>query len=267
MKRLAPLLLSLALLFGLAGPALAVDPRTDPVTGPRATTAGDPVVVTDPVPSDQPWWLTTYGPLPVEPAAWTTGSSLALIGTYVGEVGRRRYIPAFQYQLLWSDPMGGYSCTAYSMAMAIDKATYGGTRATGQRIRELSGAPSYSGLTLADVQRASTALLVPVIRVTGTWTAVENALRQNRGVVLQGDYDQVPAKYSGQLSFKGNHAIYLDYLHSSGDWVYVMDPLSKEGPRWWPVSVLQAFAEKLARDNRIYPDVFFSYTRATRLVR
>jgi hypothetical protein len=195
----------------------------------------------------------------------TAGAALA--GSYVGEVGKRRYIPAFQYQLVYTDPQGGYSCTAYSTAMAVDKATYGGTRVTGHEIRDLSGVYAYTGMTLADARIATNKLQVPIVRGVGTWDGVMAALRANRGVVLQGVYSKVPLNLRGQVSFVGRHAIYLDYLHSTGLYVYVMDPLSKAGPRWWPVSVLRSFAEQLGRETGILPLVYYSYTRGTRLFR
>ena len=270
MKRLA-LALALVLSVVLSAPVLAADGRmweddggvpivvTDPVH-----TMGDPS--TDPVRPLDPWWgVWNEPPRPLPQEVETAGE--ALVGTYVGEVGKRRYIPAFQYQLLYSDPQGGYSCTAYSAAMAVDKATYGGSRVTGREVRALSGVSSYSGMSLADVKVATDKLQVSLIRATGTWADVLVDLRQGRGVILQGVYSQVPTSLSGQPSFTGRHAVYLDYLHSTGLYVYVMDPLSKVGPRWWPVEVLQRFADKLGRETGIYPLVFYSYTRVTRLMR
>ena len=198
--------------------------NTDPIV---------PEVITDPVPfpySNNIWRilpdLFPYNPI-------ETGGS-GLVGHYVGTSPNIRYIPAFQYQLIYSDPQGGYSCTAYAMAMAIDKATYGGSEVTGRQVRALSGAASFTGLNLPDVIRAANRLYVTVIYPTGTWANLITSLRNGHGVVLQGDYEVIPDAYSGQTSFDGNHAVYIDYLHSTGLYMYVMDPLQKKGPTMGP---------------------------------
>ena len=263
MKRLAAVGLALALSLGLNGTAVAAAPVV--VTDPVAT----PVVVPDSV-SAMPPWVTAHFFLnlpSVPPPAVPTGGS-GLTGTYAGVSPNVRYIPAFQYQLIPSDPQGGYSCTAYAMAMAVDKATYGGSRVTGRQIRALSGASLYVGLTLPQAIAASSRLYVPVVDESGSgaWADVLNALKHGRGVVLQGDYDQIPDAYSGQPSFDGNHALYIDYLHSSGLYVYVMDPLQRNGARWVPVAIMRKFAEKLARSTGIYPRLFYAVTTTTRLL-
>lgn len=265
MKRLVALGLSLALLFGLTGAAVAATPQvpTDPVV---VTDPVIPVVVTDPVVPVWSRWLSLPPPLYEPPEVETTGSGL--VGTYVGAVGARRYIPAFQYQLIYSDPQGGYSCSAYSAAMAIDKANYGGSQVTGRQVRALSGAPPYAGLTLPDVIGAAGRLYVSIVNRSGQpWASVLTDLRSGRGVILQGDYDQIPDRYSGQVTFDGNHAVYIDYLHSTGCCMYVMDPLRKAGPQWIPVSIMRKYAEKLARSVGAYPGVFYAVIRPARLFR
>ena len=259
-RSLAAIGLALALSLGLTGTTLAAVPVV--VTDPVAI----PVVATDPVTGNwRPYWV----PIRVflNPPAIPTGGS-GLTGTYAGVSPNVRYIPAFQYQLIPSDPQGGYSCTAYAMAMAVDKATYGGSRVTGRQIRALSGASLYVGLTLPQAIAASSRLYVPVVDESGSgaWADVLNALKHGRGVVLQGDYDQIPDAYSGQPSFDGNHALYIDYLHSSGLYVYVMDPLQRNGARWVPVAIMRKFAEKLARSTGIYPRLFYAVTTTTRLL-
>jgi len=258
MKRLVAVGLALVLSLGLCPTARADIPVVvpDPVY--------IPVVVPDPVVA-RPFWV--FIPYPIDPPAIPTGGS-GLTRTYVGTSPNLRYIPAFQYQLLISDPQGGYSCTAYAMAMAVDKSTYGGSRVTGRQIRALSTAPAYVGLTLPQAIAAASRLYVPVTDESGsgTWVDVLSALRHGRGVVLQGDYDQIPDSYSGQPSFDGNHALYIDYLHSSGSYLYVMDPLQRNGARWVPVAIMQKFAEKLARTTGIYPRLFYAVTVTTRLL-
>jgi hypothetical protein len=273
MKRLASIGLALILTFALSVPALADEDGspwepipvpiaggvpTDPVIVPIAAGIPTDFVGGDPVSPLHPWWFTPN----VDPAVETSGAGL--LGTYIHSGGGHRYVPAFQYQLIYSDPQGGYSCTAYSVAMAVDRATYGGSRITGRQIRALSGVAPYTGMTLPQVTRATTKLAVPLVRATGTWAAVMAALRANRGVVLQGDYDQIPDALSGQPSFNGYHAVYIDRLSSTGK-LYMMDPLSKVGARWVDEAILRRFAEKLSRQEHVYPLVLFAYTRATRL--
>ena len=254
--------LALILVLGLSGTAFAAAP----VVVPDAVAV--PVVVTGPVSPVPGWWqlfshwANALGIYEVP----TSGAGLA--GTYAGTPGNLRYIPAFQYQLLVSDPQGGYSCTAYAMAMAVDKATYGGSRVTGRQIRALSGAYPYIGLTLPQAISGASSLHVSIVNESGfgTWADIITALKHGRGVVLQGDYDQVPAAYSGQLSFKGNHAVYLDYLHSGGEFVYVLDPLHRNGAQWVPVSIMRKFAEKLAKAQGIYPALYYAVTLTTQLL-
>ena len=228
-----------------------------------------PPVTTDAVP------VLPGGKRPGAPFLWqvarTTVAPVAtsgpgLTGKYVGTPGAIRYVPAAQYQLISSDPQGPWSCTAYATAEAVDAATYGGDRVTGAQIRALSPAAAYTGLTLPDAIHAAAATHIVIVNKSGsTWKDLIDALRHGRGVVLQGDYDQIPAAYSGQISFRGNHAVFIDYLHSDGQWMYVMDPLHKAGAQWIPVSIMRKFAEKVAKAQGIFPGIYFAVTRPTRL--
>jgi hypothetical protein len=270
MKRLIALGFALVLSPGLAGVVSAEDGRPWPTADPGVPT--DPAfpeailtgVPTDqapgnPAPQGSPWWY-------LPPSGYEGGveSGAGLSGTYIGTSPHIYYIPAFQYQGLWSDPQGWWSCTAYSAAMAVDKATYGGSRITGRQIRALTGVGPDQGLTLPQVMRATDILAVPFVRPIGQWSAVMAALGQHRGVILQGDYDQIPDSIN-LSSFDGYHAVYLDRLHSDGVHIYMMDPLRRAGPVWVDASILRAFAEKLTRQEGAYPMVLFAYTRATRL--
>jgi hypothetical protein len=254
--------LALVLSLGLSGTAFAATP----VVIPDAVSV--PVVVTGPVSPVPGWWrfFSLVPSLKGGPEVSTSGPGLA--GTYVGAPGNLRYIAAFQYQLVIGDPQGGFSCTAYSMAMALSKASYGAVRVTGAQIRALSGASAYTGLTLPQAISAAARLHVSIVNESGSgdWADVLDALRHGRGVVLQGDYDQIPARYSGQVSFKGNHAVFVDYLHSSGQFVYVLDPLQRDGAEWVPVAIMRAFAEKLAKAQGIYPRLYYAVTPTTRLL-
>jgi len=237
---------------------------TDPAF-PEAFLTGIPTDRAPGIPSPRrppgnPWWY-----LP-NPSGYEGGveSGAGLTGTYIGTSPHISYVPAFQYQGLWSDPQGWWSCTAYSTAMAVDRATYGGSRITGRQIRALTGVGPDQGLTLPQVMRATDILAVPLVRPIGQWSAVMAALGQHRGVILQGDYDQIPDSINVS-SFDGYHAVFLDRLHSDGVHIYMMDPLRRAGPVWVDASILRKFAEKLTRQEGAYPMVLFAYTRATRL--
>jgi hypothetical protein len=266
--------LAFVLSLGLAGVVSAEDglPRDQPTDPGIPTDPAFPEAVLTGVSTDRAPGNSAPGPrrplwyLPGDPAAYEGGveSGAGLIGTYSGVSPHIRYIPAFQYQGIWSDPQGWWSCSAYSMAMAIDKATYGGSRITGRQVRALTGVGPNQGLTLPQVMRAADILAVPFIRPIGQWSAVMAALKAGRGVVLQGDYDQIPDSINVS-SFDGYHAVYLDRMHSDGVQIRMFDPLRRAGPVWVNASILRAFAEKLTRQEGAYPMVLFAYTRATRL--
>jgi len=271
-RSFAAVCLAIILSLGLAGVVSAEDGLpwdqptdlgvpTDPAF-PEALLLG---VSTDRAPGNSasqpgPWWYMA------NPAGYEGGveSGAGLSGTLIGTSPHLYYVPAFQYQGIYSDPQGWWSCTAYSVAMAVSKATYGGSRITGRQIRALTGVGPNQGLTLPQVMRATDILAVPLIQPVGQWAAVMAALRQHRGVVLQGDYDQIPDSIN-LSSFDGYHAVFLDRLHSDGVHILMMDPLRRAGPVWVDASILRKFAEKLTRQEGAYPMVLFASTRATRL--
>jgi len=270
---LAAVCLAFVLSLGLAGVVSAEDglPRDQPTDPGIPTDPAFPETVLTGVPTDRApgnsapagnWWRYLRPPSSYEGGV---ESGAGLSGTYLRLMsGSYRYIPAFQYQGLYSDPQGWWSCTAYSTAMAVDRATGGGSRITGRQIRALTGVGPNQGLTLPQVMRATDILAVPIVRPIGQWSAVMAALKSNRGVVLQGDYDQIPDSIN-LSSFDGYHAVYLDRLHSDGVHIYMMDPLRRAGPVWVDASILRKFAEKLTRQEGVYPMVLFTYTRVTRL--
>jgi hypothetical protein len=178
------------------------------------------------------------------------------------------YKPRHQYQLNPSaGPTGGYDCTAYAAAMAVDRASLGGTLVTGRQVRLASDEPipdpHSPGLNLRQVIRVADGWHVELInRTRGPWASVMDALREGRGVELQGDYDQIPAGFSGQAGFKGDHAVYVNHVTGDGD-LYWMDPLRQKGAIEIPEKVARAYAEKLARAAGIWPGLFFATTRIT----
>lgn len=178
------------------------------------------------------------------------------------------YHPDHQYQLgPGSGPTGGFDCTCYAASMAIDRGTMGGTIVTGRQVRLASDEPypdpHSPGLNLPQVQAVAGKWHVDLINRGGApWSSVMGMLKQGRGVVLQGDYDQIPAGYSGQLSFRGDHAVYVNHVTGDGD-LYWMDPLRKSGAIEIPASIARSYAEKLAKKWGIYPGVAVAMTRIT----
>lgn len=181
------------------------------------------------------------------------------------------YRPRHQRQIVSNDPYGGVNCAAYSCAMAIERATMGGTLITGQQVRALSNEPipdpSSPGLNIGQLVAVGRRLYVQIIdkrEDDDGWSEVIACLRAQRGVILQGDYDQM-GTYSCQKSFRGDHAVYVNHLDTTGTKAWMQDPLCATG-KYVPLSVLKAYAEKLARAKGIYPHIFFATTRKTPLM-
>lgn len=176
------------------------------------------------------------------------------------------YKPTHQRQIVAGDKYGGYNCTAYSAAMAIDRATMGGTLVTGKLIRQNSNEPvpdpASPGLSLPQIVNVAFKWHVELENRGGApWTAFIKALKEGRGVVLQGDYDQLGSEYSCQSSFKGNHAVYVNHV-TGNDELYWYDPLCS-GPRNVPMATGKAYAEKFAKSINVSPGILFATTRVT----
>lgn len=159
--------------------------------------------------------------------------------------------------------LDSYLCTMESAAMALDYQTGGVVSKWGGEL------VPYCGLSAAQIKgqapRADGKLHVGTnlenaklawahfgetleIRTGQGWAGVVAALNEGRGVILQGDYDQMGA-YSCQSSFLGDHAIFI-----AGSFAAVGDPLCK-GFRPVPEATLRAYATKLA------PTVYFAVTK------
>ena len=153
--------------------------------------------------------------------------------------------------------------------MAIDRATIGGTLVTGRQVRLASDEPipdkHSPGLNLKQIVVVAAKWHVDIVnRSGGPWSAVVKALKERSGVILQGDYDQIPAQYSGQAGFKGDHAVYINHAKDAAvSEVWWMDPLNKAGGFYIPVAVAVAYATKLAKSAGIYPGLFWATTRIT----
>lgn len=179
------------------------------------------------------------------------------------------YKPKHQRQLApGTGPTGKYDCSAYSAAMAIDRATLGGTLVTGKQVRLASNEPipdpDSPGLNLPQVVNVAFRWHVDLVNRTGApWAAVMAALREGRGVILQGDADQL-GTHTCQASFTGDHAVYVNHISGDGD-LYWQDPLCAAGKEI-PEKVARAYAEKFARTVGRYPGVLFATTRATPVI-
>lgn len=176
------------------------------------------------------------------------------------------YRPKHVRQLLVGDKYGGTNCTASSAAMAIDRATMGGIGVTGKTVRAASNEPipdpASPGLNLPQIVNVAFGWHVILQNRTGApWASVIAALKEGRGLVLQGDYDQIPPGFSGQLNFKGDHAVYVNHVSGDGD-LYWQDPLRAAAIEI-PEAIARAYAEKFARTVGTYPGVLFATTRQT----
>lgn len=178
------------------------------------------------------------------------------------------YKPKHQRQIVSADKYGSVNCTAYSAAMAIDRATLGGVRVTGATVRAASNEPipdpASPGLNLPQIVAVAFKWHVELVNRTGApWSSLLAALREGRGLVLGGDYDQM-GTWSCQASFRGDHAIYVNHISGDGD-LYVMDPLCASA-REVPPATIKAYAEKFARTIGTYPGLAFATTRITPLI-
>lgn len=166
---------------------------------------------------------------------------------------RPRHQP--QNPALSGDPLGWLSCTAYSMAMLIDKATLGAMRPSGAEVRRHTG-DTTGGLTLPQVARVATTIyMVPVELHTGASAATpayaQAQLATGRGMVVQGNTSALLDTPHRSTSGPVNHAVYVNELDGTkGALVY--DPAADgrrtgidQGPSWWPWSLVLGFAAAL----------------------
>lgn len=179
------------------------------------------------------------------------------------------YKPRHQYQLRpGSAPTGGYDCTAYAAAMAIDRHTMGGVRVTGRQVRLASNEPTPDpdspGLNIPQIIQVAATWHVELIDRRGApWSAVLTALREGRGVILQGDAEEfLGTPFVCQTGFRGDHAIYLNHETGDGD-LYHMDPLCRRPNANMEPVIARRYAEKLARNAGTPGRLFFATTRIT----
>jgi hypothetical protein len=150
--------------------------------------------------------------------------------------------------------------------MAFDRATLGGVNVSGRLVRLASSEPvpdkASPGLNLGQVINVGFKWHIDLDNRTGApWGSVIAALKAGRGVILQGDYDQL-AGFSCQASFKGDHAVYVNHVTGDGD-LYWMDPLCAGPNANMDPAVARRYAEKFARSVGVYPGLLFATTRVT----
>lgn len=154
--------------------------------------------------------------------------------------------------------LGWLSCTAYAMAMAIDKATLGKQHPSGADVRKLTG-DTVGGLTLPQVARVAvneydTPCEVHVGSSAATPPYLLAQLRAGRGVVVQGNTSALLNTPYRSTGGPVNHAVYANEVRATtaGVQVLVYDPAADgrwsyvdQGPTWWPWTRLLAFAAAL----------------------
>lgn len=174
------------------------------------------------------------------------------------------YRPTFKKQ--WSDPSGNldwFNCTMAAGAMGLDFDTLGHVNVLPGTLRSHSG--DYQGGTGLGVPGLQTAWAhygqFLHVETGDGWSSVISALRDYRGVVLQGMYGALPQRYRSplnSLTFRGPHAVYLSpEFQSDGD-ILMGDPLNDKFI-WVPQSALHTFAATLGQDEwQNYARLFFA---------
>jgi hypothetical protein len=158
--------------------------------------------------------------------------------------------------------LGWVSCTAYAMAMGIDRATNGGRTPTGCEVRELTK-DFVNGLSLDEVADAAAEFHVRVTVKHGPHAiAPEKAAvqcRLGRGFVLQGNADVLRNTPFRATKGAVNHAVWVNRIRGGTREkpaeARVFDPAADgrsapwgtavKGPSWWPWETVLAFAASL----------------------
>jgi hypothetical protein len=164
--------------------------------------------------------------------------------------------PRFQAQnpAISGYSLGWLSCTAYSMAMLIDRSTLGAKHPSGKDVRIGTG-DTTDGLTLPQAARvADTEYGVHVeVHVGGSTATPAYALAQlraGRGMSLQGNTSALIRTPYRSTGGPVNHNVYVNEVRSDGD-ALVYDPAADgrrtydQGPSWWPWATVLRFAAAL----------------------
>lgn len=164
--------------------------------------------------------------------------------------------------------LGWVSCTAYAMAMGIDRATLGAQRPSGCEVRRFTK-DTVEGLFLrqvADVAQEAFGVRVKVRtgpRVCTPAVAARQA-RLGRGFVLQGNTRPLLTTKFKSNETPANHAVWVNEVRGGTDEVpdeaFVFDPAAdhrrhdiSQGPAWWPWETVLAFAAALALSGGEHP--------------
>jgi hypothetical protein len=123
------------------------------------------------------------------------------------------YEPLWRRQLDPSDPYGGLNCTAYVTGFAIDYATCGARRPTGEQVRAMSSEPrpdpGSPGLNLTQSAQVAAKFGVPMDKRIGlpfdTWVAMVKAGHYS---ILSVGYRPIrDSRFRGSETFTGGHAL------------------------------------------------------------
>jgi hypothetical protein len=179
-------------------------------------------------------------------------------------------VPAHQFQgpatncIIRGKALGWLSCTAYSMAMLIDRATLGEKRPSGCDVRFNTG-DTTGGLTLPQVAGVAEREYGVDIEVrVGSQVAspayAASKLRNGHPVLLQGNAGAMLGTSQRSTAGFVNHAILLNHgrgwkADGTPSEVLVFDPAAggqpaswgraPKGPQWWPWSLVLKFAALL----------------------
>jgi len=153
------------------------------------------------------------------------------------------------------DPLGWSSCTAYAMAMLIERSTLGAQHPSGRDVRKDTG-DKVGGLTLPQVAGvARTEYGCPVEVHTGSSAATPAyalaQLRAGRAFVLQGNAGALVSTPFRSTAGPVNHAVHVNETRADSACL-VYDSAANgrragydQGPSWWPWDVVLRFAAAL----------------------
>lgn len=175
------------------------------------------------------------------------------------------YRPVAQHQgpathcVIHGRALGWLSCTAYAMAMGVDRATLGRKRPSGCDIRHVTG-DTTGGLTLPQVAHAASVEYGVAVEVhigssvcTPAYAAAQCA--KGRGFLLQGNTKPLVGTAYKSTNTGVNHAVWVNEVRggtrTEPKEAYVYDPAADgrrdmaHAPQWWPWSLVKKFAAAL----------------------
>lgn len=155
------------------------------------------------------------------------------------------YRPAHVRQLGWGSAFDGLNCTMASACIALDRHTEGAKTSNPPLMRSFQS-DQVGGTDLNDAADAWAAGYGETLTVnTVSWATFVSQINAGRGAIVQGDYQEIPDAYSGQPSFDGPHAIYVNEFNSDVSKALVYDPL-RSSAYWLPSTYLRNYAEAFA---------------------